>query len=367
MTQLPDAPGTGRTALSRPPLTAPDEPVSVVMPVRNEERYLADAVRHILSQDYPGEIELILAIGPSRDRTADIAAGLAAADRRITIVDNPTGGRSAAVNIAVRAARHRVIVRVDGHSMLPPGYISTAVTTMRETGAVNVGGIMAAEGITAFQRAVAWAMTSPFGVGAARFHTGGSAGPADTAYMGVFRREAIELVGGYHEQFEIAEDWELNHRIRQAGGLIWFQPAMRVTYRPRASAGDLALQYFRYGRWRRVVSRQHAGTINARYLAPPAAAVVIAAGTAAGLAGAIALAAGAAGSWPALLTVGFAAPVGYLAAVLAIAARASRSTGLAVAARLPAVLAIMHLSWGAGFLTSPRSLVPDRRPDVLAG
>src|SRR3984957_4463315 len=227
MSHLPEAPGSARPAppehalsgpalsgqaLSRPLMTASDEPVSVVMPVRNEERYLADSVRHILSQDYDGEMELILAIGPSRDRTAEIAAGLAAADERVTVVDNPTGGRSAAVNIAARAARHRVIVRVDGHSMLPEGYIRTAVETLRETGAVNVGGIMAAEGVTPFQRAVAWAMTSPFGVGAARFHTGGEAGPADTAYMGVFRRGGIEDVGGFYEEVGMAGGGGGHHR-----------------------------------------------------------------------------------------------------------------------------------------------------------
>jgi succinoglycan biosynthesis protein ExoA len=361
MSQLPDAPGTARPALARRLTTAADEPVSVVMPVRNEERYLADSVAHILSQDYDGELELILAIGPSRDRTAEIADELAAADKRITVVDNPTGGRSAAVNIAVAAARHKVIVRVDGHSMLPERYIRTAVATLRETGAVNVGGIMAAEGITPFQRAVAWAMTSPFGVGAARFHTGGAAGPADTAYMGVFRREAIEHVGGYNEQFEIAEDWELNHRIRQSGGLIWFQPALRVSYRPRASVRELALQYFRYGRWRRVVARQHAGTINLRYLAPPLAVGAVTAGTLTGLAGIGGLAAAAAGSWPSLLTIGFAVPAGYAAALVAVAARASRAVGPAVAVRLPLILATMHMCWGSGFITSPRSLVPALR------
>ncbi len=365
--QLPDAPGAARPGLAHPAVLGVAEPVSVVMPVRNEERYLADSVRHVLGQDYQGELELILAVGPSKDRTAELASQIAAADRRVSVVDNPTGGRSAAVNIAVRAARHRVIVRVDGHAMLPDGYIGTAVATLRDTGAVNVGGIMAAEGVTPFQRAVAWAMTSPFGVGAARFHTGGEAGPADTAYLGVFRREAIEQVGGYNEQFQIAEDWELNHRIRQAGGLVWFQPALRVTYRPRTTVAELGLQYFRYGRWRRVVARQHAGTINLRYLAPPLAVTAVAAGTVTGLAGIAGLAAGQSGSWPAALTIGFAVPLGYAAAVVGIAARASRELAPGVAARLPVVLATMHMCWGSGFLSSPKSLVPDRRPEVGAG
>jgi succinoglycan biosynthesis protein ExoA len=333
-------------------------PVSVVMPVLNEERYLADAVQHILSQDYPGPLELVLALGPSRDRTTEIARQLAAADSRVTVVDNPTGRRPSAMNAAIKAARHQVIARVDGHAELPPEYLSVAVKTMEETGAVNVGGIMSAEGITPFQQAVAWAMTSPFGVGASRFHTGGQAGPADTVYLGVYRREAIEQAGGYDEEFLVAEDWELNHRIRQSGGLIWFQPQMRVTYRPRASAARLGRQYFHYGRWRRVVARQHAGTINLRYLAPPVVTLAMTAGTLAGVAGLAALAGGASGPWPVAGLAGFAAPVLYTAGLLAVTGRAARRLSPRVAARLPLVLATMHLSWGAGFLTSPRSLVP---------
>jgi len=355
MSQVPEP-----LAAPSPLMTGMAEPVSVIMPVRNEERYLEESVGHVLGQDYDGQMELVLAVGPSRDRTAQIARDLARADDRITMVDNPTGGRAAAVNIGLRASRHGIIVRVDGHAMLPPGYIKTAVTTLVQTGAVNVGGIMAAEGVTPFQQAVAWAMTSPFGVGAARFHTGGEPGPADTAYMGVFRREAIEGVGGYNETFQIAEDWELNHRIRQAGGLIWFQPAMRVTYRPRASITELGRQYFHYGRWRRVVSRQHSGTINLRYLAPPVAVVTVTAGTLAGLAGLAGIAAGAAGSWPDLLALGFAVPACYLAGVALVSVRAARQLTWNAAARLPMTLTTMHMCWGSGFLTSPRSLVPGR-------
>ena len=203
---------------------------------------------------------------------------------------NPSGQIPSALNAAVRASRHPVIVRVDARSRLPAGYIAAAVRALHETGAVNVGGVMAAEGITPFQRAVAWAMTSPAGVGSARFHTGGSAGPSESVYLGTFRREAIEGVGGYDEQYLRGEDWEMNHRIRQAGGLIWFQPELRVTYRPRTTVRALASQYFLYGRWRRAVARQHAGTITLRYLAPPAALVALLIGTLAGLAGVASLA-----------------------------------------------------------------------------
>jgi succinoglycan biosynthesis protein ExoA len=331
------------------------------MPVRNEELNLTESVRSVLDQDYPGELEVVLAVGPSRDQTMQLSAQIAAGDPRITVVANPAGHIPCAVNAAIKASRHSIVARVDGHALLPQGYLRTAVQELRKTGAANVGGIMAAEGVTPFQHAVAWAMTSPYGVGAAKFHTGGHPGPVDSVYLGVYRRAAIEQVGGYDETYLRAEDWELNHRIRLAGGVVWFQPALRVTYRPRPSVRMLGAQYFHYGRWRRVVARQHAGTINPRYLAPPAAVLVMVLGVLLGFAGLGGLLSGAAGIWPAILACGFAIPALYAAAVTGVAVMAAQRLRLRTAARLPVVLATMHVAWGLGFLTSPRSLIPGNR------
>jgi succinoglycan biosynthesis protein ExoA len=133
------------------------------MPVRNEERHLEEAVQHVLAQDYPAPVEVVLAVGPSRDRTRDIAQRLADADSRVTVVANPSGRIPAAVNAAIKASRYPIIARVDGHALIPAGYLQQAVRTLQETGADNVGGIMAAEGGTPFEEAVAWAMTSKAG------------------------------------------------------------------------------------------------------------------------------------------------------------------------------------------------------------
>ena len=368
---MSDLTGTGEQAVARARVAAEGvtwaPPVSVIMPVRDEERHLAEAVTAILRQDYPGGLELVLAVGPSRDRTAEIAGGLAEADGRITVLDNPTGKIPSALNLAVKAARHPVIIRVDGHAVLPGGYIATAVAALAQTGAANTGGIMAAEGVTPFERAVAWAMTSRFGVGSAPNHTGGAAGPTETVYLGAFRREAIERAGGYDEDYLVAEDWELNHRIRREGGLVWFTPELRVTYRPRANVAALASQYFRYGRWRRVVARQHRGTINVRYLAPPAAAAAIGIGLAAGLAGLGIAVAGSWGAGMAVLLAGFAIPAAYLLGVLGVTALAARTLRGRALAALPVALVTMHLCWGVGFLTSPARLVPDRLARASSG
>jgi succinoglycan biosynthesis protein ExoA len=322
-------------------------PLSAVMPVRNEERHLAEAVSRILEQDYPAEFELILAVGPSRDRTMAIARSLAVNDPRVRVLENPTGKIPAALNIAVGAARFEVIARIDGHALLPPGYLASAVRVLMETGAADVGGIMAASGETDFQKAVAWAMTSPVGVGSAQFHTGGGAGPALSVYLGVYRRSAIIAAGGWDEAMLVAEDWELNYRIRSAGELIWFDPALRVTYRPRASLRLLGLQYFRYGRWRRVVARQYPDTVSVRYLAPPAASLLFAVGLVLGIVGLFGL------GW---LTLGFILPGGYLLAVLLAGLGLPRGVSPAVRVRVPLVIATMHLCWGSGFLTSPKRL-----------
>jgi succinoglycan biosynthesis protein ExoA len=330
-------------------------PVSVVMPVRNEERHLAESVRHVLGQDYPAPLELVLAVGPSADRTEQIALDLAAAEPRITVVANPAGKIPAALNLAVAAARHQVIARIDGHALFPAGYLKLAIDILTETGAADVGGVMAAEGETAFQQAVAWGMTSKAGVGSAGWHTGGQAGPADSVYLGVYRREAIEQAGGWDEQMLRAEDWELNYRIRACGGLVWFTPELQVTYRPRASLRALGAQYFHYGRWRRVVVREHPETASFRYLAPPAAAALVSLGSLAGLAGLIGLAAGAPAAvcW---LAAGLVIPLTYLAGITAVSLALSGGQTGRVRAQLPLVLAVMHMGWGAGFLTSPRGL-----------
>ena len=313
--------------------------VSVILPVLNEEDYLAHAVKAILEQNFKGSLEVVLAIGPSKDRTLEIANSLAAQDSRVKIVDNPTGRTAAGLNLAIQNSSYPIIVRVDGHANIPSDYISIAVAQLEKTGAVNVGGIMAAEGETPFENAVARAMRSPLGVGAAKFHTGGSEGETDTVYLGVFKREALEAIGGFDEHFTRAQDWELNYRLRKNGGKIYFDPRLTVTYRPRRSLVALSKQYFEYGRWRRVVARTHKGTINARYLAPPFTVV----GTISSL------------------ILGWLNPLLFIPAAVygSFLILASLVVGKSMQERfyLPAILFTMHMSWGIGFITSTRRFV----------
>jgi glycosyltransferase involved in cell wall biosynthesis len=319
--------------------TSPD--LSVILPVLNEANHLKAAVKAILSQDYQGKFEVILAVGPSKDATLEIANELAKFDSRVVVVQNPTGRTAAGLNLALAKSNSPIIVRVDGHAEIPSNYLSIAVELLRKTGAVNVGGLMGAVGKTKFEKSVARAMRSPLGVGAAKFHTGGSSGEVDTVYLGCFLREALNEIGGFDERFIRAQDWELNFRLRELGGKIYFDPRLEVTYRPRPNLAALAKQYFEYGRWRRVVSRKHAGTINYRYLAPPFA-----------LGGTLlSLIAGA--LFSPLLFI----PAGVYAGFTLIAGMIL-GKGFLEKITMPAVLFTMQMAWGAGFITSPKSLVP---------
>ena len=313
--------------------------ISVILPVLNEEPHLAESVSAILSQDYVGPLEIILALGPSSDQTNVIAESLAQRDSRIKLVMNPTGKTAAGLNLAIAASNSPVIIRVDGHAKIPSNYLSLAVSILRESGAVNVGGVMAAEGVTKFEIAVARAMRSPLGVGSSRFHTGGKAGEVDTVYLGAFRREAINSVGGFDERYTRAQDWELNHRLRKNGGKIYFDPRLQVTYRPRPNLKKLTKQYFQYGRWRRVVSRSHPGTVNLRYLAPPFTIIGTLTSLILGL----------------LLHSIFFLPAAVYGIFLFIS-----SILIAKSLReffsLLAIIPTMHFAWGAGFITSTKVL-----------
>ena len=203
---------------------------------------MAQAVGSVLAQEYAGELEVVLAIGPSHDRTQEVAEQLAANEPRLTLVANPTGRTPDGLNAALAGARHEIIVRMDGHGELSKGYIATAVRLLQETGAANVGGVMLAEGQSDFERAVAVAMGSRLGLGSARFHVGGVAGPAETVFLGVFQRDWLRRVGGYDSTYARAQDWEMNWRIRQEGGIVWFSPELTVTYRPRPDFSALGKQ-----------------------------------------------------------------------------------------------------------------------------
>ena len=310
-------------------------PVSIVIPVRDEASSLAQVLDACLAQDYEGPLEVVVAYAESSDATREILTRYEST-HGIRVVPNPQGTTPSGLNAAIGASSGDVIVRCDGHAVLPLNYVSTAVAILERTGAGNVGGIQRATGVNPTQRAIARAMTNPVGVGNAAFHRGGTAGATDTVYLGVFSRDALEQVGGFDEVLARNQDYELNVRLRDAGWTVWFDPALEVEYSPRSTLGSLWKQYFDYGTWKRQVLIKHPHSLRARQAAPPLLVL--------GLAGSAVLAA----TSKRRIGLGFAGA--YLAAMGAIGIyEATRSRDPAALLTGPAV-GVMHIAWGTGFL-----------------
>ncbi|MCY7413126.1 MAG: glycosyltransferase family 2 protein [Salinibacterium sp.] len=315
--------------------------VSYVMPVLNEVAHIEAAIESLINQDYRGEFDVVLALGPSVDGTNAVVSSLAAADPRIRTILNEAGSTPAGLNAAIRASKYPIVVRVDAHSVLPTHYTRVAVETLLATGADNVGGIMRARGVTAFEKAVAHAYGSPEGLGGTQHHVGGNAGPADTAYLGVFQRHRLLEVGLFDEDIKRGQDWELNRRLRGTGGVVWFTPQLEVVYRPRSSLTKLIRQFVATGIWRGELARRFGSANALRYFVPPLAVI----GTVLGLIlGGLGLAIQS--PW---LTAALVIPASYALLLIVASARAARD-GARVGLWYLVVLPCIHFGWGSGFI-----------------
>ena len=314
--------------------------VSVVVPVRNEAAALRQALRSVLAQRYPGAMQVIVSDGSEDPSPVRKVVEEFPGVRRVA---NPLGTAAAGLNVGVRAAAHPIVARCDARCAFPPGYLRRAVETLARTGAANVGGRQVAVGSTPLGRAVAMAMASLLGSGGARYRRGGAEGSVDTVFLGVFRRDAVLACGNFDPSLHRNQDYELNWRLRQAGGTVWFDPALGVAYGTRGSLGALLRQYFDYGRGKRTVLARAPSSVRLRQVLP----VLLAAGM---MVSGLAAAAGALAARPDIAMAATALPATYLGGLLVgTAATAVRTRDLA-AFLLPVVLAAMHLGWGFGFL-----------------
>lgn len=335
------------SSLGSAPIPATPLPgVSYVMPVLNEVTHVRAAVESLLNQDYEGPMEVTLALGPSIDGTNELVAELGQADSRVKAVENTVGSTPAGLNIAIEASQYPIVIRVDAHSVLPEDYARLAVEAMLRSGADNVGGIMDAQGQTPFEKAVARAYSTKVGLGGTPFHVGGNEGPAETVYLGVFNRESLLTVGMFNEEIKRGQDWELNRRIRQAGGLVWFTPELKVIYRPRPSLERLGRQMFSTGLWRGELSRRFFKASSLRYFIPPMMVLGTIVGSVLGLIGLGLLAAGT----TSVMLVGWVVPAAYVLFVLAGTAVYGRGMGASGAFWFLVVLPCIHFAWGLGFV-----------------
>jgi glycosyltransferase involved in cell wall biosynthesis len=310
--------------------------VSVMMPVRNEQAHLVAAVGSVMSQNYSGDLEILLAVGPSVDETDRVARELAAKHSNIRLIENPKGLTTAGLNLAITQAKGDVIIRVDAHSELSPGYISRGVALLEETGAVLVGGVMSAVGKFPLQKAVAFGYGSRFGLGGGSYHVGGKAGEAESAYLGIFDAKALKAVGGYDEKIIRGEDWDLSQRLKATGGKVWFSPELVVKYWPRSNIKALAWQFYSTGVWRGELTRRAPGKASIRYFIPPAALLLMFSLLILALVGAIA---------PQALII----PIALYLLVLSFAAGTAKQLGVLDRLAVFVALPVMHLSWASGF------------------
>jgi succinoglycan biosynthesis protein ExoA len=316
-------------------ITSPEPYVSVVLPVRNEETFIARCLTAVLSQDYPPEkVEVLIADGMSEDRTVEIVQSLPGAER-VQIIANPHRLQAIGLNTVIPRTHGEVIVRVDGHTIIESDYISQCVNALWVTGAQNTGGRMDPVGITPMGKAIAIAGKSPFAVPTA-FHVSTKAQFTDTVYMGAWPRQVFNEIGLYAPDLIANEDYELNYRIRQAGGYIYFTPLIRSRYYNRQSLCELAQQYFTYGKWKVEMLRRHPRSLRVRHLAAPAFVAAIAGG--------LLLLPFRHLSW-----LGFFIAALYLAANLIASLHAAIRSDWRFILRLPVVFFVIHMAWGSGF------------------
>ncbi|GBC85881.1 Poly-beta-1,6-N-acetyl-D-glucosamine synthase [bacterium HR11] len=310
--------------------------VTVVVPVWNEAAFIGPCLDSVVANDYPKDrLEVLVVDGGSTDGTRAVLEDYARRYPFIRLLDNPGRIPAAALNAGLRQARGDVIVRMDAHTVYAPDYIRKCVELLQTTEAANVGGVQRAVGRGYVAGAIAVALTSPFGVGDARFRYADRLTWADTVYLGAWRRATLEALGGFDEAWAVNEDYELNYRLRRAGGRVLVSPDVRCWYHVRSSLGALARQYVRYGFWRARTAVVHPGSLRWRHLVPPALVL--------GLVGSAGL--GAAGSrW------GLVVPILYVVANVGASLGTALRRGLRYLPLLPVVYAVLHLSWGAGFL-----------------
>jgi len=309
--------------------------VTIAIPCFNEERHIEACLEDVFAQDYPPHLlEVLVGDGMSTDRTREILSEISARrPGRLRIIDNPRRLQAAGMNAMVAAARGEVIVRMDVHARYAPDYVRQCVAVLDETGADNVGGAQRASPESLFQRAVCAALDSPLGVGGARYRDASREGFVDTVFLGAFRRQMLELVGGYDDNAITNEDAELNQRILAAGGKIFLSRKIVVNYVPRDSFQSLARQYYRYGRGRARTLLKHK-TFETPRPAIPFLMVV----------GGVTLLVVPSLRRFAPLAFGL-----YGAAAVVEALRVSRRHGLMLAPVVAAIFPVLHVSHGVGF------------------
>ncbi|MDR1188365.1 MAG: hypothetical protein LBK95_13075 [Bifidobacteriaceae bacterium] len=343
--------------------------VSIIV-VATDVDYARRTVAELLAEPYPGEFEILLA-APSEPesapggRQADGEPGQAdpleelAADPHVAVVHAKSDAKAALINAAAFAARYPVLSQVRRGAGDWINLLKQAASAMEVTGADVVGGSSVAFGLGSSEQAISRALNSRIGVGPRPSRVGVGRGPVASVRMVAIRRDAFERVGGLNEAFAGAQDWELQHRVRRAGGMVWLDPSLALRGRSPSTSGELARTMFRIGAWRRRIITAHSDTSTWRYLMAPLLVVLLALAVVGGIAASLA---GVGHAWWALT-----APLAYGLAVAAGVAVASHDLRPGGKVRMWWAVIVIHLAWGLGFWFGGRGRRRGRRRDRPAG
>jgi len=314
--------------------------VSVIVPVRNEEGYIGRCLFALAAQNYPRErLEVIVLDGGSTDGTvAEIEGAVAASGLPCQLRPNPGRTTAAGLNLGIAGARGEVIIRVDGHTRVDPTFVAASVRALQRSGADAVGGPVRTLGEGVVGRAIALAMSSPFGVGNAAFRYSQREQWSDSVPFAAYRRQVFDRVGRFAEDIDRGEDDEFNYRLRDHGGRILLTPEIGGDYFSRADFGGLLRQYWGYGLAKAAVLSRHPGRLSWRHLAPPAFVLAVAGG------GLLGIVDRRCRRLAALVATAYA--IANAAATLRLAARGHRDE----APYLPLAFATIHAGAGAGFI-----------------
>ena len=311
--------------------------ITVVIPMRNEASHITACLDSVLASRLPDGMscEVLVFDGASSDNSAELVRALAQRDPRLRLLPNPARLQAAAFNRGLAEARGEYQVRLDAHSLYAADYLAESVRLLQTTGAANVGGVQRATGEGLLGRAVAAAVSSRFAAGDAKYRHATEPSWTDTVYLGAWRTSTVRALGGMHADWAVNEDYEMNVRLRAQGGRVYLSPTLQSTYFVRDSLAKLARQYGRYGFWKVRTLLLHPHSIRWRQAVAPAFVLSLLATP-----------------WlvHALGLFGFAHIALYLVANLAASILTARRHGLALLPILPLIFAIIHCSWGSGFL-----------------
>ncbi|NOZ50752.1 MAG: glycosyltransferase [Chloroflexi bacterium] len=317
-----------------PPL-APLPLVTVAVPLLNEAPRFPALLQALLAQTYPAQrLQVLLLDGGSTDGTLELARAAAQAHAHISVHENPGRSAAAALNLALTLTHGVLFARIDARCRPAPDYVATAVARLQTGRWAGVGGPQVATGASWPGKVVAGMLNHPLGTGAPRYRRTIKPHPSETLFLGAYDRGWLAKVGGWDERFAANEDFELNWRLRQAGGQLLVDPAIRSRYVVRGDLRELGRQYARYGAWRLITWRRHPRSIRLRHVAPALLVLALTGG----------LLALPFAAWPLLLGAG-----AYLGLVLAAALDLSRQLGPRALPRAVAALMTVHLAWGISF------------------